>query len=166
MDTFRIPLSPLTSRNTKICCFVVNLARLDVEQAWTSVFYLPAPVCKPIDSKHFRTSRSSSASRQICKAAIPVNGSTNNKSSKGADHENNIFFRVGFSQWLNYAGIAALALCYWRKSTIIKKFRAHCWYHLPPGCAVENFPYLLVSRFQAKSPLMTLWRPSRFSPIL
>ena len=30
----------------------------------------------------------------------------------------------------------------------------------------ENFPYLLVSRFQAKSPLMTLWRPPCFATFL
>ena len=30
----------------------------------------------------------------------------------------------------------------------------------------ENFPYLLVSRFQAKSPLMTLWRPPYFATFL
>ena len=32
--------------------------------------------------------------------------------------------------------------------------------------SVDVFPYLLVSRFQAKSPLTTLWRSSRFANIL
>ena len=39
-----------------------------------------------------------------------------------------------------------------------------CW--VKKMYEIENLPYLLVSRFQAKSPLITLWRPSRFSTIL
>ena len=44
------------------------------------------------------------------------------------------FYRVCFSQWLNFAGIAALASYYWGKSNT-EKFRAQCWFHLPPSCA-------------------------------
>ena len=54
---------------------------------------------------------------------------TDNDSGKDANDENHIFYRVCFSQWLNFAGIAALALCYWGKSNT-EKLRPHS-----PGCA-------------------------------